>query len=209
VLCRETRKERPLGIRRKLKKLVPLTEWISSVRDNRHFCRRNAVSLLREYVFWEEYFFSSRAESPAPNHRHRLRRCFRRRWRRRRRRPVTAISPKNQFALARSFAFSVASRGRRSLCSPHGFPPVLFVCLPPALLSLRAPCLAQRRSPPPPLPSSRTLPVKERTFFCFLSREILDGHDGDNVGFAADSHPERKRERERGIHLYFLEKSLQ
>lgn len=90
--------------------------------------------------------------------------------------------PENQFALAGSFAFSVASRGRRSPRFP-------LPSLSPRWFSLRAPFLPPSHN----VALLRALPVKERTFFCFLSREILDG---DNVGFAADSRA-RERERER------------
>lgn len=156
-------------------------------------------------------FFSSPASRVTYRHR-RLGRCFRQR--RRRRRPVTAISPKTSSRSPGVLPFRLLAAGdvpRVSPPSPRGFP-CLSLLPVPSVFFLRAPFLPPShnvalllllllRRPP------RTLPVKERTFFCFLSREILDGHD-DNVGFAADSRSERKRERERYI-LYFRKDCLQ
>lgn len=58
-------------------------------------------------------------------------------------------------------------------------------------VSLRLLPFSSRRAPRAPFlpprttsPFSRTLPV-EHTFFCFLSREILNGHEDDNVGLAS------------------------
>ena len=145
-------------------------------------------SPLQKIHFWEKYiFFPSRTELSATSLTS-MSSLFS---------PTTictVMSPKTSSRSPRVLPFRLLAAGDVPGCAPR-FPARLPI--PTSVFFLRAPFLHPlSHNVAFPFPPPRTLSTKERTFFCFLSREILDGDKRRLCGRLTSRQKERQTDRQ-------------